>query len=79
MQQMVFFCGDELLSRLTNEGLGGRGEPDRVREETVQFFTDPHVFSDTCEVLCEELYDFLSLEGFLDLPLDWRVGHQAAG
>lgn len=68
MEQMVFFCGDELLVRLE------AGEP--FREETVRFFTDPHVFSETCEVLCEELYDILCLEGFLDLPLDWRVGHE---
>jgi hypothetical protein len=69
MQQMVFFCGDELLARLTQD-------EDTFRDETVRFFTDPHVFSDTCEVLCEELYDILCLEGFLDLPLDWRVGHE---
>jgi hypothetical protein len=66
MQQMVFFCGDELLERLTQEG-------EAFREETVKFFTDPHVFSETCEVVCEQLYDFLCLEGFLDLPVDWRV------
>jgi hypothetical protein len=66
MQQMVFFCGDELIERLTagNEAF---------QEETVKFFTDPHVFSETCEVVCEQLYDFLCLEGFLDLPVDWRV------
>jgi hypothetical protein len=66
VQQMVFFCGDELIARLTSDDA-------EFRDETVKFFTDPHVFSETCEVLCEELYDFLCLEGFLDLPLDWRV------
>lgn len=66
MQQMVFFCGDELLSRLTQADAA-------FRDETVKFFTDPHVFSETCAVLCAELYDFLCLEGFLDLPVDWRV------
>jgi hypothetical protein len=66
MQQMVFFCGDELLERLTQEG-------EAFQDETVKFFTDPHVFSETCEVVCEQLYDFLCLEGFLDLPVDWRV------
>ncbi|HEX7453325.1 MAG TPA: hypothetical protein VF294_13615, partial [Polyangiaceae bacterium] len=65
MQQMVFFCGDELLERLS------QGSED-VREETVKFFTDPHIFSETCAVMCQELYDFLCLEGFLDLPVDWR-------
>jgi hypothetical protein len=71
MQQLVLFFGDELLSRLTRERGG-------LRDETVRFFTDPHVFSDTCAVLCEELYEFLCLEGFLDLPVDWRVGHGRA-
>lgn len=66
MQQMVFFCGDELLARMTSEDA-------EFRDETVKFFTDPHVFSESCAVLCEELYDFLCLEGFLDLPVDWRA------
>ncbi len=70
MQQMVFFCGDELLERLT---LGSEA----FQEETVKFFTDPHVFSETCAVVCEQLYDFLCLEGFLDLPVDWRVSLQS--
>jgi hypothetical protein len=66
MQQMVFFCGDELLERLTQAG-------DAFQDATVKFFTDPHIFSETCAVVCEALYDFLCLEGFLDLPMDWRV------
>lgn len=66
MQQMVFFCGDELLEKLTHSS-------EEFQEETVKFFTDPHVFSETCQVVCEQLYDFLCLEGFLDLPVDWRV------
>src|SRR6185295_10412831 len=66
MQQMVNYCGDELVDKL------GTGSED-VREETVKFFTDPHVYSETCEVVCDALYDFLCLEGFLDLPVDWRV------
>jgi hypothetical protein len=70
MQQMVFFCGDELLEKLT------QGSED-FQEATVKFFTDPHVFSETCEVVCEQLYDFLCLEGFLDLPVDWRVSLNA--
>ena len=71
MQQMVFFCGDELLERLTQAD-------EEFQEETVKFFTDPHVFSETCEVVCEQLYDFLCLEGFLDLPVDWRVSMNVA-
>jgi hypothetical protein len=66
MQQMVNFCGDELISKLS-------GSDEEVREETIKFFTDPHVYSETCEVVCDALYDFLCLEGFLDLPVDWRM------
>ena len=70
MQQMVYFCGDELLERLT------QGD-EAVREETIKFFTDPHIFSETCAVMCHELYDFLCLEGFLDLPVDWRASTES--
>jgi hypothetical protein len=73
MQQMVFFCGDELLERLTQQGESGEG----FQEATLKFFTDPHVFSETCGVVCEALYDFLCVEGFLDLPVDWRVSLDA--
>lgn len=66
MQQMVFYCGDELLERMSQSG-------EELQEETIKFFTDPHMFSETCGVMCQELYDFLCLEGFLDLPVDWRV------
>ncbi len=66
MEQMVSFAGDELLLRLSEES-------EAFQDETVKFFTDPHIFSETCGVMCHELYDFLCLEGFLDLPVDWRI------
>lgn len=66
MMQMVNFCGDELLSKLSKGN-------EEVREETLKFFSDPHVYSQTCEVICDALYDFLCLEGYLDLPVDWRM------
>ena len=66
VEQMVSFCSDELMARLSDTS-------EDVREETIAFFTDPHIFSATCEVICDALYDFLCLEGFLDLPVDWRV------
>jgi hypothetical protein len=66
IQQMVHYCGDELLVHLHQSDQA-------FRDETVRFFTDPHVFSETAMVLCDALYDFLCLEGFLDLPMDWRV------
>jgi hypothetical protein len=64
--QMVNFCGDELMSKLSQSN-------EEVREETLKFFSDPHVYSQTCEVICDALYDFLCLEGYLDLPVDWRM------
>jgi hypothetical protein len=66
MQQMVNYCGDELLARLTDDGA-------EFQDETVKFFTDPHIFSETAEELCAGLYDYLCLEGFLDVPVDWRM------
>jgi hypothetical protein len=72
MQQMVNFCGDALMDKVAESG----GE---VRDETVNFFIDPHVYSETCVVTCDAMYDFLCLEGFLDLPVDWRVKIARAG
>lgn len=66
MQQMVNYCGDELLARLSDDHVN-------FHEETVKFITDPHVFSETAEEICAGLYDYLCLEGFLDVPVDWRV------
>jgi hypothetical protein len=66
MEQMVNFCSDELQARLTQAG-------SEFRDETVRFFGDPHVYSESAEVVCHELYDFLCLEGFLDLPVNWRM------
>jgi len=71
MTQMIHFCTDEFMARLD------QGD-DGVREETIAFFTDPHVFSETCQVVCEGLYDRLCVEGFLDLPVDWRVSMSAS-
>lgn len=73
MQQMVFFCGDELLGRFTPEG-DPTSAPD---EATLRFVTQPAVFSETCAVVCEALYDFLAVEGFLDLPVAWRAALDA--
>jgi hypothetical protein len=66
MEQMVNCCSDDLVQRLTRT----RSE---YKDETIRFFSDPHVYSESAEVVCHELYDFLCLEGFLDLPVNWRV------
>ena len=67
MEQMVNFCGDELGRRLAESASG------EYREETIRFFSDPHVYSESAAVVCNELYEFMCLEGFLDLPVNWRV------
>jgi hypothetical protein len=69
LEQMVNFCGDELGLRLAQQ-------ESAFRDETVRFFSDPHVYSESAVVVCEELYDFLCLEGFLDLPVNWRVSER---
>jgi len=69
VEQMVYFSGDALLSEIERTGSA-------FREETVKFFTDPQMFGDACGVLCEEVYEFLCLEGFVDLPLDFRVARE---
>jgi hypothetical protein len=70
MEQMVNSCSDDLTTRLTQGGAA-------FRDETLRFFADPHVYSDSASVVCHELYDFLCLEGFLDLPVDFRVEEAA--
>jgi hypothetical protein len=66
MEQMVNSCSDDLTTRLSESG----GE---YRDETLRFFSDPHIYSESAGIVCHELYDFLCLEGFLDLPVDYRV------
>ncbi len=66
MTQMIHFCGDEFIARVNQDD-------EDVREETIAFFTDPHIYSATCQVICAGMYDKLCVEGFLDLPVDWRV------
>ncbi|MEO7589906.1 MAG: hypothetical protein ABI134_01720 [Byssovorax sp.] len=65
MVRLVGFAEDQLLRRLADTA-------GTEREETVQFITDPRVFSMILGELCEGLYEFLCNEGFLDLPVDWR-------
>jgi hypothetical protein len=72
MEQMVSFCGDELRRRLTEAG-------SEYRDETIRFFSDPHVYSDSAEVVCHELYEFLCLEGFMDLPVNFRLETSEVG
>lgn len=65
MVRLVGFAEDQLLARLADTA-------GAEREETVQFVTDPRVFSMIVGEICDGVYDFLCNEGFLDLPHDWR-------
>jgi hypothetical protein len=72
MQRLVAHMSVDLVERLT-----AAEEP--FLEETIAFFTTPRVYAETVDVLCDALYDHLHQQGFLDLPLDWRVQHTAQG
>lgn len=65
MTRLVGYVEDQLLRRLADTA-------GAARNETVQFITDPRVFSMICGELSESVYEFLCNEGFLDLPSDWR-------
>jgi len=70
VEQMVAFCSDELLARL-------QSTRDDYLKETLDFFSDPAIYAAAAEVVCEQLYDYLCLEGFLDAPLDWKARRDA--
>ena len=65
MVRLVGFAEDQLIARLADTA-------GAEREETVQFVTDPRIFSMIVGELSEAIYEFLCNEGFLDLPVDWR-------
>jgi hypothetical protein len=50
---------------------------DEFRSETITFVQQPQVYTDTCALVCDAVYDFLCNEGFLDLPIDWRSEMEA--
>jgi len=50
-----------------------------VQEETIQFITNPHVFSMICGELCDGIYEYLCNEGFLEMPSDYRGAQQNVG
>jgi hypothetical protein len=62
---MIEFCTDRFLQELDQLDSD-------VAEETQKFFTEPFVYSQTCMIISGDIYDFLCLEGFLDIPPDWR-------
>jgi hypothetical protein len=65
MVRLVGFAEDQLISHLADTA-------GAERDETVQFVTDPRVFSMIVGEISEGVYELLCNEGFLDLPSDWR-------
>jgi hypothetical protein len=72
LQRLVPFVEDEMLERV-------REQARSFRAETIRLVADPSIFSDTCEVVCDAIYDMLYNDGFLDLPNDWRARLSAEG
>ncbi len=70
MVRLVGFAEDKLI-----EGLADTAGAER--DETVQFVTDPRVFSMIVGDISEGVYEFLCNEGFLDMPTDWRASATA--
>lgn len=72
VREMIEYCTNRFLAELGQSG-------QEVAQETQAFFTDPHVYSLTCVVMCNDIYDYLYLEGFLDIPSDWRTRSEFLG
>jgi hypothetical protein len=66
LQRLVAFVEDGMLARVRARGTD-------LRAETLRFVSEPRIFTDVCELVCEAVYDFLHNDGFLDLPPDWRA------
>jgi len=66
LQRLVAYVEDGMLERVRAKG-------SEFRAETLRFVSDPRIFSDVCELVCDAVYDFLYNDGFLDLPTDWRA------
>jgi hypothetical protein len=66
LHRLVAFLEEGMLASV-------RGKETEFRAETLRFVSDPQIFTDVCELVCDAVYDFLYNEGFLDLPTDWRA------
>ena len=65
MTRLVGHVEDKLIAQLADTA-------GAERDETLQFVTDPHVFSMIVGEVSAGVYELLCNEGFLDLPGDWR-------
>jgi hypothetical protein len=66
LHRLVAYVEDGMLERV-------RGKENEFRAETLRFVSDPQIFTDVCELVCDAVYDLLYNDGFLDLPPDWRA------
>jgi hypothetical protein len=66
LHRLVAYVEDGMLERVRAKGA-------EFRSETLRFVSDPQIFTDVCELVCDAVYDFLYNDGFLDLPSDWRA------
>jgi hypothetical protein len=66
LHRLVAYVEDGMLERV-------RSSPTEFRSETLRFVSDPQIFTDVCELVCDAIYDNLYNDGFLDLPPDWRA------
>jgi hypothetical protein len=66
LHRLVAYVEDGMLERV-------RGNENEFRSETLRFVSDPQIFTDVCELVCDAIYDYLYNDGFLDLPPDWRA------
>jgi hypothetical protein len=71
MTRLVGFAEDQLHARLVDTA-------GNVQDETIQFNTNPHVFSMICGEICDGVYEFLCNEGFIDMPADYRAAQSTA-
>jgi hypothetical protein len=71
LQRLVGHVEDRLLEQVRSKGT-------EFRAETLRFVSDPQIFTDVCELVCDAVYDYLYNDGFLDLPTDWRARLGAA-
>jgi hypothetical protein len=71
LQRLVGHVEEGLLEQVRSKGTEFRGE-------TLRFVSDPQIFTDVCELVCDAVYDYLYNDGFLDLPADWRARLGAA-
>jgi len=70
ISKLIGYVRDRVVYELDNS-------EETFREETLMFVRAPKIYSHICSLFCDAVYDFLCIEGFLDLPVDWRAKSKA--